>query len=62
MPTEMRIVSCAIPDDLDAGLRLLNDRYGTPASEAIRRALRRFLEDEGVIKRTPGPHRQRKPR
>jgi Arc/MetJ-type ribon-helix-helix transcriptional regulator len=49
MPTDMRITSFALPDDLLDGLRRLRALHGTPASEVIRRALRAYLEQQKVL-------------
>ncbi len=37
-----------LDEELIEGLQELKDRYGTPAAEGIRRALRMWLEAQGV--------------
>ncbi len=37
-----------LDEELIEGLQELKDRHGTPAAEAVRRALRMWLEAQGV--------------
>jgi hypothetical protein len=47
---ERRIrVSFWIDPPLDAALRVLTERDGTPAAEAMRRGIRLYLEQRGVL-------------
>ena len=47
---EKRIrVSFWIDPSLDAGLKVLTERDGTPAAEAMRRGIRLYLEQRGVL-------------
>jgi metal-responsive CopG/Arc/MetJ family transcriptional regulator len=50
MPTEMKILSCAVPSDLAEALGTLQARHGTTVSETVRRALRAYLEKQKVLK------------
>ncbi len=50
MPTAQKIITCAIPPELETALAVLQQRHGTPVSEAIRRGLRLYLEREGVLR------------
>ena len=45
-----RTITFRPDNDLMAGMDELQERYGTPYSEQIRRALRAWLEEQGVIK------------
>lgn len=54
MPTDMKILSVAVPKDLEEALQVLHERHGTPVSEAIRRALRTYLERQKVLKPEKG--------
>lgn len=49
MATKMRLFTFPITDDLDAGLRLMRERFGTPASETVRRALREYLQAHDAL-------------
>jgi metal-responsive CopG/Arc/MetJ family transcriptional regulator len=62
MPTDMKILSVAVPNDLEQALRVLHARHGTPVSEAIRRALRAYLERQKVLKPEKRHARGRSPR
>jgi hypothetical protein len=52
----MRIVICMrrlnffIPDNLDAGLKALEERDGVSLAESIRRALTVYLKEKGVLR------------
>jgi hypothetical protein len=48
--TPKRLYTFAIDPDLDAGLKALKMKTGVSESETIRRALRRWLEQQGVMK------------
>ena len=51
---EKRIrVSFWIDPPLDAGLKRLTVRDGTPAAEAMRRGIRLYLEQRGVLEARP---------
>ena len=53
-PREKRIrVSFFIDPPLDAGLKVLTERDGTPAAEAMRRGIRLYLEQRGVLGTRP---------
>jgi hypothetical protein len=54
--TKKRRYNFFLSDDLRLGLAKLKARDGVPESESIRRALARYLEEQGVIKKS----RQRK--
>ena len=43
-----RQTNIRLDEELIEGLQALKDRYGTPAAEAVRRALRMWLEAQGV--------------
>ena len=43
-----RQTNIRLDEDLLAALQEVKDRHGTPASEAVRRALRMWLASEGV--------------
>jgi hypothetical protein len=45
-----RVATFRIDDDLLEAMQLLHERDGIPQSEQIRRALRPWLEEKGVIK------------
>jgi hypothetical protein len=45
-----RSVTFRVEADLAAGMDMLRERYGTPFSEQIRRALRAWLQSQGVVK------------
>ena len=47
-----RQTNIRLDQELIDGLQELKDRYGTPAAEAIRRALRMWLEAQGVKVKT----------
>jgi Arc/MetJ-type ribon-helix-helix transcriptional regulator len=50
MKMPKRLYTFAIDPDLDAGLKALKTKTGVSESETIRRALRRWLEEHGVMK------------
>jgi len=43
-----RRVSFFLDDDLETGLKTLKEKVGIPQAEAIRRAIREYLERQGV--------------
>lgn len=43
-----RRVSFFLDDDLETGLKTLKGKIGIPQAEAIRRAIREYLERQGV--------------
>jgi hypothetical protein len=47
----MRRLSFFISEELDAGLKVLKARHGTPEAETIRRALAAYLTAKGVLKK-----------
>jgi metal-responsive CopG/Arc/MetJ family transcriptional regulator len=57
-----RVVTFRIPDDLLDGLEQLWQRDGVSKSEAIRRALRAFLDSKGIESKpkTAGSRKRRK--
>jgi metal-responsive CopG/Arc/MetJ family transcriptional regulator len=57
-----RVVTFRIPEDLLDGLEQLWQRDGMSKSEAIRRALRAFLESKGIGSKgkTAGSRKRRK--
>ena len=44
-----RVVTFRVPDRLLAGMETLKERYGTPYSEQIRRALEAWLVNQDAI-------------
>jgi hypothetical protein len=48
-----RLYNFRIDEDLDEGLKLVKEQDGIPESEQIRRALRKWLEERGVMKSAP---------
>lgn len=51
---ERRIrTSLWIEPSLDAALKVLTERDGTPAAEAMRRGIRLYLEQRGVLEARP---------
>jgi Arc/MetJ-type ribon-helix-helix transcriptional regulator len=59
--TARKLYTFAIDADLDEALKALKRRDGVAASEVIRRALRKSLEERGVLKtgRRRAPTRRR---
>lgn len=54
--TPRKRYSFFIDEDLDAGLKALKERDGTPEAEAVRRAIAEFLKRRGItIGKTPRP-------
>jgi Ribbon-helix-helix protein, copG family len=53
--TPKRLYTFAIDPDLDAGLKALKARDGVNESETIRRALRQWLENKRIIRKTARP-------
>jgi hypothetical protein len=49
----MRRLPFFIPDDLAAGLKALKAEHGTPEAETIRRAIRAYLAEKGVLLEPP---------
>lgn len=45
-----RVLSVRIDEETDAAMQELTERYGTPISEQVRRALKTWLEAQGVLK------------
>jgi Ribbon-helix-helix protein, copG family len=45
-----KLTSFVIDPELSAGLKAIKERNGISESEQIRRAIRGWLEDEGVLK------------
>ncbi|MFN7982947.1 MAG: ribbon-helix-helix protein, CopG family [Vicinamibacterales bacterium] len=48
--TPKKLHSFFLDPELAAGLKAIKDRVGTPEAETVRRALREYLEKEGVLK------------
>lgn len=47
----MRRVSLFIDEDLIAGLDALRAEHGTPHAESVRRAIKAYLEEKGVLRK-----------
>ena len=56
----MRRLPFFIPDDLGAGLKALKAQHGTPEAETIRRALRAYLSEKGVLQEPTAKPAQKK--
>lgn len=56
-----RMISVRIDAETATAMQELNERHGTPWSEQVRRALRVWLEEQGVLKadRKRAPTRKR---
>jgi hypothetical protein len=54
-----RRISFYISGELDKGLKALQAAHGTPAAEAIRRALAAYLAEKGVLRAPGGQGRTR---
>jgi hypothetical protein len=52
MSPKDRVVTFRPDDDLLKGMAALRERDGMPFSEQVRRALRVFLTDKGVMEKT----------
>ena len=50
--TPRKLYNFLIDPDLADGLKALKERDGAPESESVRRAIREYLERQGVIKKT----------
>jgi Arc/MetJ-type ribon-helix-helix transcriptional regulator len=55
MAQKERSVTVRITADLMDGIEVMREKYGTPISEQIRRALRAWLEAQGVISKAARP-------
>jgi hypothetical protein len=53
--TKPRTLTVRIDADTNDGIKEIQERYGTPISEQIRRALAMWLEAQGVKKKTARP-------
>jgi hypothetical protein len=63
MTPKSRIVNFRPDDDLFDAMERLKERHGTPFSEQVRRALRAWLEQQGVLEKSRGKRAvTRKPR
>jgi uncharacterized protein (DUF4415 family) len=51
MSTQTRMVSVRLDADLVSAMDALQAKHGTPYSEQVRRALRPWLEAQGVLKK-----------
>ena len=49
-PPKERVLTVRIDDDLSDAMEALREKHGTPISEQVRRALRVWLESQGVMK------------
>lgn len=49
-PPKERVLTVRIDDDLSDAMEALRVKHGTPISEQVRRALRLWLESQGVMK------------
>jgi len=47
--TPRKLYNFYIDADLAAGLKALKERHGAPEGESVRRAVREYLERQGVI-------------
>jgi hypothetical protein len=45
-----RILSVRVDSETEAAMLQLQERYGTPLSEQVRRALKVWLAEQGVLK------------
>ena len=54
-PQKDRVLTVRIDNDLSDAMEALRERHGTPISEQVRRALRSWLENQGVIKKAARP-------
>ena len=50
-PPKDRVLTVRIDNDLSDAMEALREKHGTPISEQVRRALRSWLENQGVIKK-----------
>ena len=50
MAPERRIATFRLDDELLEGLKQVEERDGIPPSEQVRRAIRAWLEEKGVLK------------
>ena len=57
--TTKRWTGVRIDKDLHDGLRRLRERDGASPSESMRRAIRAYLTDQGIIQRTAASPRKR---
>ena len=46
-----RVLTVRIAADLSNGIEAVRAKYGTPVSEQVRRALRAWLENQGVMRK-----------
>jgi hypothetical protein len=44
-----RILTVRVDSDLSEAMAVVNERHGTPVSEQVRRALRMWLQAQGVL-------------
>jgi hypothetical protein len=50
-PSERRVTTFRIDDDLLEAMEFLKERDGIPYSEQLRRAMREWLEKKGALKK-----------
>jgi Arc/MetJ-type ribon-helix-helix transcriptional regulator len=51
MTPKERVLTVRIDEDLSDGIEAVREKYGTPVSEQIRRALRAWLDSQGVMRK-----------
>jgi hypothetical protein len=49
-PMKERILSVRVDSEMEGAMLQLQERYGTPLSEQVRRALKVWLVEQGVLK------------
>lgn len=54
-PQKDRVLTVRVDTDLSDAMEVLREKHGTPISEQVRRALRSWLEEQGVIKKAERP-------
>jgi hypothetical protein len=50
--TPKRLANFRLEDELVEGLQAVKERDGIPLTEQVRRAIRQWLQDRGVIEKT----------
>lgn len=48
MPSSLKMTSLRLDEDLLAGLQQVKERDGVPVTEQVRRAIRAWLDSQGV--------------
>ncbi len=60
MPSDRKLVSFMNDPDLVTGLKAVKERDGVPESEQIRRAIRAWLTEQGVLKKKAGKRKTKR--